>query len=214
MVVVVLLVLSSTLLIPLSCLSLPLQFRFLLETTQHNPSQTPKMQLTTLLGAVALLATSAIASPLVTRAPAHNPATADVTDFHAVRNGTHILYYPPPPPTQPPFPSNTQLTPSLTSYTATIQLPEDTPPAKFTHATLGYKVPELSSMWDSSDPALYFRFLRVPSSTGGEDRLRFVLSDVHKTGSTVNLDYFSPVAEWEGRGRVVYTGREKFVLKV
>lgn len=170
------------------------------------------MQLTTLLGAVALLATSAIASPLVTRAPAHNPATADVTDFHAVRNGTHILYYSPPP--QPPFPSNTQLTPSLTSYTATIQLPEDTPPAKFTHATLGYKVPELSSMWDSSDPALYFRFLRVPSSTGGEDRLRFVLSDVHKTGSTVNLDYFSPVAEWEGRGRVVYTGREKFVLKV
>lgn len=110
MVVVVLLVLSSTLLIPLSCLSLPLQFRFLLETTQHNPSQTPKMQLTTLLGAVALLATSAIASPLVTRAPAHNPATADVTDFHAVRNGTHILYYPPPPnPTPLPLqhPTNT-----------------------------------------------------------------------------------------------------------
>lgn len=60
------------------------------------------MQLTTLLGAVALLASSAIASPLVAaRAPAHNPATADVSDFHAVRNGTHILYVPPPPPSPP-----------------------------------------------------------------------------------------------------------------
>jgi len=69
-------------------------------------------------------------------------------------------------------------------------------------------------MWDSTDPQLYFRFMRAPSSTGGEDRLRFVLSDVHRTGSTVNLDYFSAVGEWEGRGRVVYTGVEKFVLRV
>ena len=69
-------------------------------------------------------------------------------------------------------------------------------------------------MWDSSDPQLYFRFQRVPSSTGGPDKLRFVLSDVHKTGSTINLDYFSPVDEWEGKFRTVYTGPSSFTLRV
>lgn len=67
-------------------------------TTPHNAHH--KMQLSTLLGAIAVLATSAMASPLTTRAPAHNPTTADVTDFKAVRNGTHILYFPPTPQSQ------------------------------------------------------------------------------------------------------------------
>jgi len=50
------------------------------------------MQLPTLLGAFALLASTAMSSPiqdLAARGP-HNPTTADVTDFKATRNGTHI----------------------------------------------------------------------------------------------------------------------------
>ncbi|KAK1834096.1 hypothetical protein QBC39DRAFT_369379 [Podospora conica] len=151
------------------------------------------MQLSTVLGAVALLATSAMASPIqaqdiAARAP-HTAPTADVTEFHAVRNGTHIL------------------------YSALVQVHADAPAAKFTHATAGRDVPDVSGMWDSSDPQLYLRFLRVPSASAGQDLLRLVLSDVHVTGSTINLAYFSPVDEWAGKGRVVYTGPSKFVLK-
>ena len=152
------------------------------------------MQLSTILGAVALLASSVMASPLQTReekpVARHTTVAAEVTDFKATRNATHI------------------------NYSANIRVHEEDEPAHFSHATPSTKVPELSSMWDSSDPQLYFRFLRVPSSTGGPDRLRFVLSDVHKTGSTINLDYFSPVEEWEGKYRTVYTGPSKFTLKV
>ncbi|GAB1314716.1 hypothetical protein MFIFM68171_04926 [Madurella fahalii] len=150
------------------------------------------MQLSAFLGAVALLSSSALASPIQTSehelvARQHTAVSATVTGFHATRNATHI------------------------DYAALIKVHPDHPAVLFTHTTRGAQVPEASDFWDSQDPALYFRFNRFLSASG-EVSYRLVLSDVHVTGSTINLHYFSPAEEWKGQSKTVYTGPSKFTL--
>ncbi|KAK5655876.1 hypothetical protein OQA88_5415 [Cercophora sp. LCS_1] len=149
------------------------------------------MQLSSFLGAIALLSSSALASPVQTEqelvARQHYTANATVTGFHVLRNATHI------------------------NYSASIQVHPEDDAVKFTLATNGTKVPETSGFWDSEDPKLYFRFNRVTLANNAVN-YRLLLSDAHKTGSVINLDYFSPADDWEGKYRTVYTGPAKFTL--
>jgi len=144
------------------------------------------MQLSTILGALALTS-SVLAGPIAT--PPHQALSATVSDFKAARNATHI------------------------NYACTIKVHPDHAPATFTHATKGTSVPDQSLFWDSSDDQLYLRFQRVPSANA-PDSYRLVLSDVHVTGNTVNLAYFSPCSDWEGKWRTVYTGPEVFNMEL